>query len=135
MSRFRLAIKSMREMTKKESESTPLYLFHKIVHYPLVGAMSYTLYEISTRGVLDSVVFLHLESLSAIDPYFVLPILTICINYINCSRFIYKSNRYQLVIKLRILCRSLLIVALPILCCLPSSVNLFLLTNACFTLL
>lgn len=94
VSRFRLAIKSMREMVKKESESTPLYVFHKMVHYPLVGVMCSTLYEISTRGVFDNLAFLHLESLSAIDPYFLLPLLTICINYLNCSRFIYKSNRH-----------------------------------------
>ena len=69
------------------------------------------------------------------DPYYILPTITIAAYYWNFERFITPENRNTLMSKIRAGCQILLIIWYPFLCCWPSGIVIYMLCNAIVSIL
>ena len=69
------------------------------------------------------------------DPYYILPTLTVGAYYWNFERFITPENRNTLMSKIRAGCQILLIIWYPFLCCWPSGIAIYMLCNAIVSIL
>ena len=76
-----------------------------------------------------------IKSLADIDPYFILPTLTIATYYWNFERFITPENKHTLISKMRSLAQVVLIIWYPFLCCWPSGIVLYMFTNSILSVL
>ena len=75
------------------------------------------------------------QNLAEIDPYYILPTLTIGMYYWNFERFITPENKDTLMSKIRIACQYFLILWYPFLCCWPSGIVIYMCTNALMSIL
>lgn len=69
------------------------------------------------------------------DPYFILPTLTIALYYYNFQRFITPENEKTLITKVRRVCQAFLIIWYPFLCCWPAGITLYMTCNALVSVL
>lgn len=70
-----------------------------------------------------------------IDPYFILPTLTVALYYYNFQRYITPENEKTLLSRIRRVCQALLIIWYPFLCSWPSGLVLYMCSNAFISVL
>lgn len=76
-----------------------------------------------------------MKNFSDIDPFFILPTVTIALYYFNFQRFITPENEKTLLTKIRRACQVFLIVWYPFLCSWPSGIVLYMCANALVSVL
>ena len=64
------------------------------------------------------------------DPFGILPTITIVAYYWNFERFITKENKNTIISRIRAGCQILLIMWYPFLCCWPAGITLYMCCNA-----
>lgn len=69
------------------------------------------------------------------DPYFILPTLTVALYYYNFQRFITPENEKTLMTKVRRVCQGLLIIWYPFLCSWPAGITFYMCCNAIVSVL
>eukprot|EP01016_Furgasonia_blochmanni_P013781 TRINITY_DN1708_c0_g1_i3.p1 TRINITY_DN1708_c0_g1~~TRINITY_DN1708_c0_g1_i3.p1 ORF type:complete len:258 (-),score=45.95 TRINITY_DN1708_c0_g1_i3:184-957(-) len=106
---------------------------YNMIHFPLLINIIWTIRRLLVEDSFKNTSFLWIDSLVNIDPYYILPCLTVACYYWNLQRFITKENKDTLVSKLRGYGQILLILWLPFLANWPSGIVLYMLSNALFS--
>lgn len=69
------------------------------------------------------------------DPYYILPTITVALYYYNFQRFITKENEHTVMTKVRRICQGFLILWYPFLCCWPAGLVIYMCSNAALSVL
>ncbi|KRX01257.1 hypothetical protein PPERSA_07296 [Pseudocohnilembus persalinus] len=77
----------------------------------------------------------QIKSLSAPDPYYIVPFVTIGCYYYNLQRFITPENKHTFISKLRNIGQVLMILWLPLLSNWPSAIQWYMLSNAIISII
>lgn len=71
-----------------------------------------------------------MKNFADVDPYYILPTITVALYYFNFQRFITPENEKTLMSKIRRVCQVFLIIWYPFLCSWPSGIVLYMCSNA-----
>lgn len=129
------AVRIYRMVSKQEKFRLMSIFIYNLAYYPLLITMVYSIRSVLAEPQLASATFLHLTTLTDLDPYYIFPTLTVAIYYYNFERFITPENRHTLISKVRSLCQFLLILWFPFLCCWPSGIVVYMMANAVLSVL
>eukprot|EP01017_Pseudomicrothorax_dubius_P036089 TRINITY_DN5133_c0_g1_i2.p1 TRINITY_DN5133_c0_g1~~TRINITY_DN5133_c0_g1_i2.p1 ORF type:complete len:256 (+),score=42.45 TRINITY_DN5133_c0_g1_i2:237-1004(+) len=127
----RISIQIIRQQKLK---SLRLFIFH-LLHVPILINLVWTIRRLLVDPSFAQTSFLWIPSLSAIDPYYILPALTIGCYYWNLQRFITKENKHTLISRIKSFGQILLILWLPILGNWPAGISVYFLANAIFSII
>lgn len=111
-----------------------LFLFN-IFHIPLMITMVWSVRRLMIEESVKSSGFLWIDSLANIDPYYILPFITVGCYYYNFQRFITPENKHTLISKLRNIGQVLMILWLPLLSNWPSAIQWYMFSNAAISIL
>jgi len=109
-------------------------VIYNACHFPLLLTLIWTIRRLLVvEGVKDQSL-LWVPSLCAIDPFYIIPAVTVAGYYWNLGRFITKENQHTIISRAKSFGQVLVILWLPILCNWPSAIALYMLTNALFSI-
>ena len=93
---------------------------YNMINIPIIITFIWSIRRLLVEESFKQTSFLWVQSFSSIDPYFVIPFMTVGCYYWNFQRFITPENKHTLVSRLRGVAQVLVILWLPILCNWPS---------------
>lgn len=119
-SRYWLMAKIFYQVVRKQNLKTLRLFLYNLFHIPILISVVWTSRRLLAEEPLKTTAFLWMNSYTVIDPFYILPILTVGLYYYNLQRFITKENKHTLISKARNFGQILLILWLPFLCNWPS---------------
>ncbi|CAD8189236.1 unnamed protein product [Paramecium pentaurelia] len=111
-----------------------LFLYN-VFHIPMLITLIWSIRRLLIDESFKTTAFLWIPSLSNMDPYFIVPSLTVICYYYNLQRFITPENKDTIPSKLRNVGQFLLILWLPFLANWPCAIQIYMLFNAFFSII
>jgi membrane protein insertase Oxa1/YidC/SpoIIIJ len=130
LSLFRLFRQVNRELKLK-----PMRLvLYNVIHIPFLIFVIFSVRKAISNPEVKDLPFLWAPNFIEIDPYYIMPLITVGIFYYIFGRGISALNRHTMLGRIRTTCQTLMILWLPILSSWPAPIVYYIMCNAIFSL-
>lgn len=130
LSLFRL----FRQVDKNLKLKPMRLVLYNVIHIPFLIFMIFSVRRAIAHPDVKDQAFLWAANFIEIDPYYIMPLITVGIFYYIFGRGVTALNRHTMLGRIRTTCQTLMILWLPILSSWPAPIVFYIMCNAFFSL-